>query len=695
MPIRSRVFTKYVLSYLSVVLAVCMTLGLALVRVATDQLMQAETEIYQAHLNQTADYMERQLSAMEDVLLDIKTQLTFQPSFFTRQKVNEVELVDAFSRYTSFSPWIEEYYLWYQDEDRVFGSRSTYSERIFFQEILNGMTADEMAACLPEPGGVLFTVLSARPDSLMIAMPFYFGTARIPTGRCVLVYFVKLNQLRKTVWQMTGLATGDGFRMEYEGQSMLSTLKAERTISGLGTQGKVCISIAEPSTGGLERLTDFNHLILWIVLLVALLGVCIAIYAAWRNYQPIRTLYAKYGGNQKPSNELQTLEELLSSALSRNTFSQKKIGEQLAQLDLQQSWLKQQLVMMLISGNDSPVVKELIQRMGFDMPYARFALCFLYIRGEIGDRTGLVRSIEDFSDEECTLYVAELQEKREYIVLMNVQEEEQVQEILGLLSDSLESRNLSVQAQVSRTCAHLDEIASVAIEALNSPPVALAVEDTEIAESDALEQLAALIESGSTSQALALLDTMIAQTKNRYPSYLMRIYMLNRLAQQVMTMASKRGLALPQEPIGQNPDSIREALEKLVRSMCGMAAQPSDRHEGGKAAAYVREHCLDTDVSLTSTAEALGISTKQVSRLLRMEVDMTFKEYLLELRMSAAQGFLQEDGLSIAETANRVGYFNISHFIKCFKAYTGMTPGEWKKLAGKDETHREETPGGV
>ena len=41
MPIRSRVFTKYVLSYRSVVLAECMTLGLALVRVATDQLMQA------------------------------------------------------------------------------------------------------------------------------------------------------------------------------------------------------------------------------------------------------------------------------------------------------------------------------------------------------------------------------------------------------------------------------------------------------------------------------------------------------------------------------------------------------------------------------------------------------------------------------------------------------------------------------
>lgn len=42
MLIRSRVFRKYILSYLAVVLAICMVLGLALVRVSTDQLRQAE-----------------------------------------------------------------------------------------------------------------------------------------------------------------------------------------------------------------------------------------------------------------------------------------------------------------------------------------------------------------------------------------------------------------------------------------------------------------------------------------------------------------------------------------------------------------------------------------------------------------------------------------------------------------------------
>lgn len=683
MPIRSRVFKRYVLSYLSVVLAVCMALGLALVRVASGQLRQAETEVYQARLAQTADYIERQLSTMEDIRLDVKTRLPFQPFYLNRQKTNEFELLDAFSRYAGFSPWIEEYYLWYQDDGKVFGTRSTYSERIFFQRVMKGLSAEQMTEALPEGGKMLFQVPETRSDTLMIALPFYFGTARIPTGRCTLIFLVKLAQLRQTIWQMTGQPFDSGFALEYEGQTVLSTLTAERTLSGQGTKEKARVVIEEPSIAGLERLGSFERLMIWIVVLAVLLGTAIAVYAAWRSYQPIRKLYAKYGGSQKPSNELQTLEDLLSNSLKRNSFSQKQIEEQMEQLDLQQSWLKQQLVMMLITGNDSPVVKELIQKMGFEMSHAHFALCFLYLQGDEGDRTGLVRSIEDFSDEECTLYAAELQENREYIVLMNFQEEEQCRELLELLSDSLESRNLSVRVQWSRTCSQLNEIASAAIETLNTPPVALAVDNAEAEEEDALEQMAALTESGSTSQALALLETMIAQTENRYPSYLMRIYMLNRLVQQMMTLASREGVTLPPKSPGQDPDSVRETLEQLVRALCRKGAQRSsaEKPEGGKTAAYVREHCLDGDISLSSTAEALGISTKQVSRLLRMEVDMTFKEYLLHLRMSAAQDFLREEGLSIAETAGRVGYFNISHFIKCFKAYTGMTPGEWKKLS--------------
>ena len=415
----------------------------------------------------------------------------------------------------------------------------------------------------------------------------------------------------------------------------------------------------------------------------------LAVWAAWKNSRPILRLYHQYvqssppcGHFPGPSNELKTIETLLHEATENAFLSRKQLDKQLEIMNLQRAYLKQQMVMMLISGNESPVVSRQIQEMGYRLDHGMYAVLFIHLE-EGGNTTDLLKDVEGFSDEEYTLYAAELQENREYIVLMNFQEEEQCRELLELLSDSLESRNLSVQVQLSRLCSQLDEIASAAIETLNTPPTALTLDSGAVEEEDALEQLAALTESGSTPQALALLETLIAQTENRYPSYLMRIYMLNRLAQQVMALASQEGVALPQEPIGQDPASMRAALEKLVRALCCKAEGklPVDKPEGGKVAAYVREHCLDGDISLSSTAEAMGISTKQVSRLLRVEVDKTFKEYLLQLRMEAAQGFLREEGLSIAETANRVGYFNISHFIKCFKTYTGMTPGEWKKLS--------------
>ncbi len=684
MPMRSQVFKKYVLSYLSGVLVVCMALGLILERMASDQLRQAEMDIYQTRLTQTADYIEQQLAAMQDIHLSIKTELPFQPFYLKRQKTNEFDLLESFARYANYSPWIEDYYLWYQDEAKVFGTRSAYSQRIFFQKIMKELSPESVAALAGDPGKPVFLLPETRPDVLLIGLPFYFGTANNTSGRCMLIFLVKMTTIRQTICRMTGLAEDGGFLLAYEGTPFLSTLDTAKTVDGLDAQGKIRVSIEEPSMEELQRLTSFEQMMLAILAATLLLGTIFAFLLAWRNYQPIRKLVAKYSSGHKPAtNELRTLEELLGSALKRNNAFQKQIEEQIEELDLQHSWLKQQLVMMLITNNDSPVVKKLIQKMGFEMPHAFFVICFLYLQGEGGDRTGLVRSIEDFSDEECTLYVAELQENREYIVLMNFQEEEQGQTLLEMLTDSMESRSLSVQLQLSRPCTQLNEIASAAIEALSKPLMALTADGMENSSEDALEQLTALTESGSTSQALALLDTLIAQTESRYPSYLMQIYMLNRLMQQVMALCSQQGVPLPREPIGQDPERIRETLREMIRTLCHRAEtqKHTEKPKGGRVSAYIQAHCLDGDISLSSTAEALSISTKQVSRLLGAEVGMTFKEYLVQLRMDAAQRLLRDEGLSIAETANRVGYFNISHFIKCFKTYTGMTPGEWKKLS--------------
>lgn len=168
----------------------------------------------------------------------------------------------------------------------------------------------------------------------------------------------------------------------------------------------------------------------------------------------------------------------------------------------------------------------------------------------------------------------------------------------------------------------------------------------------------------------------------------MRIYMFGNLRQRLVDRALQEGLELPVKSLQTECDSMEEMqyLSELVVLLCNHGTVPEKEGTGlindkNEAVVYCRKHCLEGSISLSSVAEALGISTKQVSRLLRTGVGMTFKEYVLQLRMDAAREIMLCEDLTIAETAERVGYFNTSHFIKCFKTYTGLTPGEWKKLS--------------
>ena len=60
---------------------------------------------------------------------------------------------------------------------------------------------------------------------------------------------------------------------------------------------------------------------------------------------------------------------------------------------------------------------------------------------------------------------------------------------------------------------------------------------------------------------------------------------------------------------------------------------------------------------------------------------MTFKEYLLKVRIGYACQLLIEDVLSIAEIAYESGFQNISNFNRQFKRIKVITPKEFKQSA--------------
>lgn len=690
------VFRRYLFSYLSIVLVVSLVLGVSLTMVFANQLHQSERELFEGRLALAADYVETQIEAMDEIRQLIKTGPIYHPNYLSSHVINDLELLDEFSRFSAYSPWLKDFYLWYQNTGKVYSANdTTYGISLFRYFILNKFSEEEFSILVHRVGrdDIHFQIHEKMPDTLLISLPLYFGTQKLSIGEGALIVKIKLNELRQMICEMTGADENVPFIITYRDQMLWGMENVpDDAPRGISTKGKVTLTSPMPVMSVFANMTAFQMLMIVMTAVVFLGGVVLAVFAAWRSYQPIRRIYGKFvASDQAPSNELQTIENLLHESRENASLNQRQLAEQLGLLTQQQAWLKQQLVMMLISGNSSPVVQCQIQQLGYEMGQGKYAIFFLHL--ENGGKTDdLMRDIEGFSDEEYTLYAAELQSDREYAILANFEEEEACNEILELLEDTLNARGIHAMVQISRACTEINGIASVAIEALNgrSIPVPADQMKTPQQEEDGTKQLLDLCKAGNTAQALALLDTLLSRIECRYPSYIMHIYMLNVLNGRLHAAAVQAGIVIDTEdpvlsPI--NPQELPQYMQRLVKALCASAAPNADaapeEQGGGEAAVYIRENCLNPDISLSSTASALGISTKQVTRLLRAGINMTFKEYLVQLRMEAAKQILRDQSLSIAETAEKVGYLNISHFIKCFKEYAGVTPGEWKKIVNR------------
>jgi two-component system response regulator YesN len=57
---------------------------------------------------------------------------------------------------------------------------------------------------------------------------------------------------------------------------------------------------------------------------------------------------------------------------------------------------------------------------------------------------------------------------------------------------------------------------------------------------------------------------------------------------------------------------------------------------------------------------------------------VTFRDYLLKVRLERAKVLLAAGHVSITEVAYDVGYGDLARFDKVFKRYTGLTPSAYR-----------------
>jgi DNA-binding response OmpR family regulator len=97
-----------------------------------------------------------------------------------------------------------------------------------------------------------------------------------------------------------------------------------------------------------------------------------------------------------------------------------------------------------------------------------------------------------------------------------------------------------------------------------------------------------------------------------------------------------------------------------------------------RAQLYMAEHLSETP-SLGRMAKILGVNEKRLSRAFHKCLGETVFGYLRRVRMLTAQRLLEATGLTIVSISEEVGFSQPANFSTAFRAYTGVSPSEFRK----------------
>lgn len=93
---------------------------------------------------------------------------------------------------------------------------------------------------------------------------------------------------------------------------------------------------------------------------------------------------------------------------------------------------------------------------------------------------------------------------------------------------------------------------------------------------------------------------------------------------------------------------------------------------------YIALHYSE-DISLDSLAASANVSKSECLRCFKAVMNTTPYRYLTEYRLSKAAGLLRQTDEPVTTIAGKVGFSHLSHFGKCFREKTGLSPSNYRK----------------
>lgn len=732
----SRVFLRFFLSFLSVLLIPLLILGTISRNTIRDIMQNSQMQQKTASLSQCAESIGNELDNISTIVFKASVEQEFSPYVMSDFTQNSLAVMRSLQSYKTANSFIYEIYLASPYSDYIFSAGTTYSYERFSAQKMSGMTsrndlfaalsrACEHTRCgyMPSPDDNTFFLVYLLPIHESGSYAFmlfeiskksfrnHFSAVIDPDADSLMVLDGDVlitsfdhysEQIRQQIIKEAASAPENkktGYLDTEPDLPPLFYLTDER--SGL------TYILALPETDTTAAVNQVVNLFTFYLLLLLFIG-AIAIYVlAKMNYSPIKKLAKSASGLfdgpvlNKGNDEINYLYGFIRN--SRSSF-------QKMNLELQDSLLatKYYFIKNLVNGHlyTPEELNDMLRRTSLLFCGAHFFTVIFHIHSKepCSDTAEITDFISGFALEDITGYAVNLYENNIVGIYSCLHEDmDRIKEQFeALRREAGNEFPVMLTAGMGGLKPDLTQTASSFLEASTALDFRLLAGKNKLIlfselkintsleidyPQNSIDNICLFIKNGKKEELIRTLKELFSSIRhNTYSMYITRLLcydITNSIIKALQEMADSRaGFQLPDLLSLTNFETV-EDLEQVLQDFCETACEHVSSLKppslSDRAIAYITQNFANPDFSVSSISEHLGISPSYLSHTFKEQQSITLNDYIKFYKIALAKKMLRETDDSLEKIIHLLGFYDCSSFIRMFKRSEGITPGEYRR----------------
>lgn len=696
---KGSLLAEYIVSYLAIAVISCSLISILMYSLS----FQSYYRLTELNINNKIDMAledtDAQFEILQYIAYDVSIRIYYKPYYFRRNKYYEKELLRNLTQYVSSSPYSRNYFLYYRNDDIVYRSNDSTTKLTVLQKEIN-------SANHPEISQILHTTQSEKylsiDDALYVFLPIRTSGTMSSDSDAVLCFVIDKQTIIDRVQAITGWLPGE-IAFISQGKEVVrwgdTTEKTYLTIDKYSPSSLFSISLQAARNQIIDNANWFTWLHRIMLILSFMLAASIAVYLGYNKYRPIKKLLSNriLPKSHQFNNELRELEWILHDLYDKEQSYSEQIKEH-------KLFIRDYILNLLIKEEYADDMDMSIEQFGVFQ--TRPFYCVILIAFDSTPDSSIQKLIEDLSDDDMSIYA--IIKSDQIIVIASLNSERMKYDVFEMIEEVLHSGNYKFSMTTSEQCRIITDIKAIHysyLEAENElkqqawydQEILLFgdIRDSELKTKSLMPMIRA-IKTGDTKNAISFLQEIIDRIQEKNLEFSVQKNMLTSIVELVLKIALQSNISVPKTLTSNlvhssDSDINYFKIQSIIQYICDSIDKTqitSEKLLAQNVVAYINDNYHEYDLCLEKLADIFQRSTGYLSRIIKQEIGESYVNHLTKLRINKAKSLLKEETQSVNSICEKVGYINVSHFIKMFKKSTGITPARYREYEHKSNVEQ-------